>query len=63
MGPDGNTVSILVPRLEQYIDAMDNGISKIIDQFGQMGQISCRVFGIFSVELSAYILSLCVPSP
>ena len=36
-------------------------ISQVIARYGQMG--GCRVFGVFSVELSAQILSLCVPKP
>ena len=38
-------------------------ISQIIIRFRQMGQKSCGVFGVFPVEISAHILSLCVPSP
>ena len=29
----------------------------------QMGRMNCGVFGVFPVEISAHILSLCVPSP
>ena len=28
-----------------------------------IGRIDCGVFGVFPVELSAHILSLCVPDP
>ena len=57
----------LVMRKNMF-SAMDNvitaffKISQIIKQFGQMGQMICVVFGVFPVELSAHILSLCVPS-